>query len=217
VKISSTTAGAASLAIVLVGGPISGAGAAAFVDQDVASIAGFGGTGFLNCHFDGDRTGTIELGLRAQLRTVGPIVPVGTVYTAPAGPQTKPPAQSTNLNRAAWNIDFSALELGGTNTFTSLTLKIVDNITGKSTTLDLISSGLGPQNSENLDFAFLATPLAYNFNDLGTYDFTLSASDTGGTSSSAEITVDVVSEPGTAAEFGLALLGLGMLRRRKTA
>jgi hypothetical protein len=74
--------------------------ASAAVVNDVDIATGWNnGTGPVGGHFAVDTVdGGIEIALRASLRTIGPITPVGNVYTAPVG---------TSSGLALWNFDFS--------------------------------------------------------------------------------------------------------------
>ena len=78
-------------------GSVATASAAVVNDVDIAT-GWTNGTGPVGGHFAVDTVGGIEIALRASLRTIGPITPVGNVYTAPVG---------TSGGLALWNFDFS--------------------------------------------------------------------------------------------------------------
>jgi len=80
----------------------------------------------------------------------------------------------------------------------------------------LIGSNNVAQNSWNMEF-FNDPPFdIFDPNDIGTYEFVLTAFDSLGTQiAQTNITVQTVPEPGALAVFGLGLAGLGVLRRRR--
>ena len=82
------------------------------------------------------------------------------------------------------------------------------------------TNGNGYQNSENLNFSFLATPLGFNPSTLDSYDITLTVFGADNTQL-ASVTIDVaaVPEASTWAMMILGFLGVGFLgyRRRHQA
>ena len=137
------------------------------------------------------RTDGLELGLGVSLRRLSPILPSPTnsaIYNVPIGPdQASPP----NLNRSAWNFNWSVstpvgFDLNGDH----WNLHILNVGNGQTVDFDPSAASLGNaattpggfQNSENLTFGFLAVPLGYNMNAVDTYDITLSLLDANSTS-----------------------------------
>lgn len=159
-----------------------------------------------NISFD-QKTG-IELGLKLHYRTGDDITPTsvdsdGTAhFNAPAGKQVVDPAHnvsSANVNRAAWNFDFS-VNTGPDHTLDDYNFRIVIRSgDGESGTFDLqhVAPGNTPwintpttggfadedggnthlsQNSVNLNFSFLSSIFGADALNAGeTYDITLQA------------------------------------------
>jgi hypothetical protein len=160
----------------------------------------------------------VELGLRASIRFIGPVVPVPITafYYVPTG------TGSTGL--ALWNFDYSI----NTGTLTGLvaSLTITSGINTRSfNPLNPIvipdnatNSAGAKQNSENLSFGFLP-----NFNPyaLATYSITLTLTDPTDNQlvASDAILIDAVPEPSTWAMLILGFFGIGFVgyRRRKVA
>ena len=79
---------------------VSGATASAEIFTNQKFANGWNnGSGTVNGGFTVDRVDGVEIGLRAAIRFVGPISPVGNVYTAPAG--------TSGGTVALWNFEFS--------------------------------------------------------------------------------------------------------------
>ena len=192
-----------------------------------------GGSGQVNGGFvvGTDPTSLDQIGLRAELRNVGPVLSQTNdsihtaTYIAPAG--------SSGGNRALWNFDFD-IDLAGGHKISDYTaiLKITDGAT--VTSLNLVTSGLVPsdatlyQNSENAGFAFLATEFpGFNPNAAQDYSFDLSLTPNGsnpnfvGGALDVAMDVDVVAPlPAVLPVAGLALVGFiafSLLRKRKLA
>ena len=181
-------------------------GAAYATEIDNTALAAPGvyfGSGNANSNFTVDSQGNLEIGLSAIERFVGPIVPVGNIYTVPLGPTSVPTKTGAN-----WGFDFSVnLNALGTGTAhlsditTSLTLvDVAKGTTGSFDPLALIpdNSQFGPggkqdcnvscdpttnyafQNSEALSFfgiAFLFNDLGFDMNLDDTYFLTLQVFD----------------------------------------
>ena len=166
----------------------------------------------------GSGTTLVELGLRAQLRTVGPIADsdLNGVYSAPAGGF----GPSAPLF-AKWNFDYSVV-LGANSGVTRVELKIDTNpssaLTAFTTLFSDVPSTLPgqpfiPQNSLNMGMTFLNLP-SFDFNAVGVYDFQLIAFGTGNAVlNSVAIQVEVIPLP-LASTAGMALVGMMGLRRR---
>ena len=166
----------------------------------------------------GSGTTLVELGLRAQLRTVGPIADsdLNGVYSAPAG-GFGPSAPTF----AKWNFDYSVV-LGADSGVTRVELKIDTNpssaLTAFTTLFSDVPSTLPgqpfiPQNSLNMGMAFLNL-LSFDFNAVGVYDFQLIAFGTGNAVlNSVSIQVEVIPLP-LASTAGMALVGMMGMRRR---
>lgn len=202
-------------------------------NTSLASPGVYFGTGNANSGFtvlDTTNTdgSTLELALEAVTRFVGPITPTVNDYTAlaSAGP------------RASWDFVFSVNT--GTAALSAYTysLGIEDDTTHTSYSFDptllpdnaqhgafgcsgcAINLGNnGFQNSENLGFSFLATPLSFNPSAPDTYTITLSANPVSGTNTDPSVSINVnaeTPEPATWALMGggLLVLGLAAVRRR---
>lgn len=189
---------------------------AAVVNDTLLIAPGFyNGTGPVNGHFTVDTENGVEAALRASLRFLGPITPVGNVYTAPAGTSGTPA-------RALWNFDYSVNP--GTITGTSATILITNTTTNAFATftdsaatralLEDATNGNGYQNSENLSFSFLATPLLFDPNANATYriDLTVLNSEGARLASVQEfIQVAGVPEPSTWAMMIFGFAGIGFM------
>ena len=162
----------------------------------------------------GSGTTLVELGLRAQLRTFGPIADsdLNGVYSAPAG-GFGPSAPTF----AKWNFDYSVV-LGANSGVTRVELKIDTNPSSAPPVFTTLSSivpanTVALQNSWNMGMAFLLLP-SFDFNAVGVYDFQLIAFGTGDTPlNSVAIQVEVIPLP-LASTAGMALVGMMGLRRR---
>jgi hypothetical protein len=227
---------------VFVGGLIAPVSASTLsYDAPLSSPGGFyNGTGGVNAGFTildatNSDSSSLELGLSAILRHVGPITPTGNDYTVPLG---------TSGGDALWNFNFSVYT--GTDTLSDYTysLTITDQVTAATYTFDpatllpdnsywsggasgsetspgSLSADDGFQNSENLSFAFLQVPLSFNPNSTDPYLITLAATPTDSTSVDA-VSIEVnqpasaVPEPGSIsiATGGLFLLGIVFIKKR---
>ena len=135
--------------VVALFGSVATASAAVVNDVDIAT-GWTNGTGPVGGHFAVDTVnGGIEIALRASLRTIGPITPVGNVYTAPVG---------TSGGLALWNFDFSINPGGLLNPVSRLTITGPNGSTFFNAILIPDNTPIGGpfyQNSENLGFLFL--------------------------------------------------------------
>jgi hypothetical protein len=180
--------------------------------------------------------GIVQLGLRAQLRTLGSVAPSGDVYSIAPGTQSAPAVPAPN--RARWNFDIHAFAAGGLANLDTLTLSIVSDNANQPTAVSFnlfdptlnaaISSsnvGLGQdrasylQASQNPVFAPWFTAPFDSFAP-GNYRFTLTATRALGNSPqpmiqtiSEGMTVTIVPTP-TALPAGLALMIGGVLASR---
>jgi PEP-CTERM motif-containing protein len=209
---------AAMLAAVL---PFS-ARAAVVADTDLVSPGYYNGTGGVNGHFAVDTENGVEAGLRAELRTVGPITPIGNLYIAPAGTDGATPTA-----HALWNFDYSVNP--GPTEGTSATITVINLANNHAVTifdnpltrsaLGDATSGNGYQNSENLNFSFLRIPLVFDAIANDTYQIDLNVFGVAGDKLAAvEEFVQVgsgVPEPSTWAMMILGFCGLGFMAYRR--
>jgi hypothetical protein len=238
-KVVATMKQFACLAVLCVGGLAPVSASTLSFDTPLSSPGGFyNGTGGVNAGFtvlnatnsDGS---SLELGLSAIQRFVGPITPSSNDYTVPLG---------TSGGDALWDFSFSAYT--GTDSLSDYTysLTITDQVTnatvnfdptllpdnsywsggasGAETSTKSLSTEDGFQNSENLSFSFLSVPLSFNPNSTDPYLITLAADPDSGPVDSVSIEVNkpasVVPEPGSIsiATGGLFLLGIVFIKKR---
>ena len=216
-------------------GSVALASAAPFLDTSLTNPPGvYFGSGNINDHFTVDRTGSIETGLSAINRFIGPVTPTGSTYFVPTGPTSVP-----GKTGSEWGFVFSVnLNYNGANPNASLSdisTRLTLNDVGLGTTgsfdpmiiPDNAISGAGFQNSEALSFSLIAAALGdpgYNINADDTYIFTLDVLDhAGALLSSNQMTVIAgkgatdVPEPMTLSLFAAGLVGAGVLGRRRKA
>jgi hypothetical protein len=196
-------------------------------DTDLISPGYYNGSGGVNGHFTVDTENGVEAGLRAELRTIGPITPIGNLYIAPLGTDGATPTA-----HALWNFDYSVN--AGTILGTSATIKITNLANNLAFTISdtLITrallgdaeSGNGYQNSENLNFSFLRIPLLFDPNANDTYQIDLTVFGAYGNQLAAvEEFVQVgsgVPEQSTWAMMIMGFAGIGFMayrRQNKTA
>jgi PEP-CTERM motif len=191
-----------------------------------AGIYPIGGTGQVNGGFvvttamDGD-----QIGLRAELRFGGPVLPqtndglLTATYLAPPG--------SSGGSLAKWNFDadIDLRRTGHTISDYTATLTFTDR-GGLVSSENLVTSGFVPsnavlyQNSENPGFSFLAPVFpAFDPNASGTYSFDLKLVPSFvGDTLEAKMNVEVTPEPASLILFGgmgaVGLVGYAWRRRR---
>jgi hypothetical protein len=189
------------------------ASATVFTDQDLTN-GWHNGSGTVNGNFTVDREADgVELGLRAAVRFVGPIVPTGNNYSAPIG--------TSGSGLALWNFEFSVDPgtLVGTTALLTISDSFLHSISfSPSAYPDNTSTGTsGYQNSENLGFFPLNALLSFDPNVANTYTFDLTLSLETRQIASVEMLVNVaaVPEPSTWAMMILGFAGLGFMAYRR--
>lgn len=217
------------------------AGATTINDTTLASPPGvYFGSGNINSHFSVTTENGIEIGQQALQRFIGPVTPIGNLYTVDIGPTTV-----LGKTGSWWGFVFS-VNLGSTGLHLSdvnATLTMTDAVKGTtgSFNLQLIPDNAGFdgsafnaaflnaatdiafQNSEALSFASIAGALGdpgYDINANDTYTFTLDVDRIDCPVSVAVCDLNlaqntIVVQAGTGAPvpepFSIALFGAGLL------
>ncbi|PCI45975.1 MAG: hypothetical protein COB49_09450 [Alphaproteobacteria bacterium] len=174
--------------------------------------------------------GTVEIAIKAKNRFIGDIIPTsGFVFQAEAG---NPPVSGSNPTLVPgltiWNFEWSAIFTGvdaaDFNVILGADFKPNDPDLANRFFFDVTAAPeLSPgvfQDSQNLGFSFWQglDPAIMPIDPFaaGTYQFSIELVEvTGQSLSRIDMTVQVP-EPGAVALFGLGLLGLVALRRRRT-
>lgn len=190
------------------------------------------GAGNPNGNFNISRDGTLELGLRAKNRGIGPVLIDGSSGVYSVMPGFCNPTCSGSP-KASWNYEFSIHTTNGAPLADYAFRLGVDRDPSAGemfTFVDPLSywidnardGAVGVQNSQNVAFGGpRGTPGGpFNVFTPGLYDFILlayAADDVNFANALAQvdITVQVVPEPQTIALFALGLASLAALRRRK--
>lgn len=207
---------------------LAGAAAAQTTYNSALGIAFTPGVGNSNTNFAINRTtetsgNVIELGVKAKERFFGDanVGGSGALYIVKNGfSPVSGGNPAPDAPRAWWNFDFS-VNLGSRSLAnTTVSFNVLSNVTNQSfngTFNSALPSNLSIiQGSENLGFSYLLTPLNFNAWDVGTYNFTFTATDTSSGAALGQIamTVQVVPLPGAAFAGFAGLTGLTMIRRR---
>jgi MYXO-CTERM domain-containing protein len=209
---------------------IAGLAQAAVVNNTSLSIPFTPGSGNSNTNFvvstqTESNSNVVELGIKGKQRFFGDTLPItGNVYEAQPGfSATSSSNPALDPTRAWWNFDYSA-NLGTRSTNDTIVTISIQDIQGDIASFDITAATLPTgspalsviQNSWNIGFAFLSTPLAgFDPSLPGDYTLTISARDlnTNAGLGSATAIVRVVPTPGAAALLGMG--GLLAMRRRR--
>jgi hypothetical protein len=178
----------------------------------------YNGTGPVNGGFTIDTENGVEAALRASIRGVGPVTPVLNAYTVPTG-------LDASGTHALWSFDYSVNP--GNITGTTAVITIFDQTTGLTASfadtpatripalLGDTTNGNGYQNSENLQFAFLAHQLLFCAYATDSYEITLNVFKGKDELASVSINVSAIPEPSTWAMMILGFLALGFMAYRR--
>jgi PEP-CTERM motif len=166
-----------------------------------------------------------QIGIRAELRFVGPVLPqtndgvLTATYLAPPG------SSGGNLAKWSFDVDIDLRHTGHTISDYTATLTFTDR-DGLVSPVNLVTSGFVPsnavlyQNSENPGFSFLAPVFpAFDPNAAGTYSFDLKlVPNFAGDTLEAKMNVEVTPEPASIVLLGgmgaVGLVGHAWRRRR---